>query len=71
MVIPPGEAEGNPENRHRGADQWLYVVAGTGSALMNGTRYPLCPSTLLLIIEFHLNWFTIGGHDVAPKTPYP
>jgi mannose-6-phosphate isomerase-like protein (cupin superfamily) len=49
MVIPPGEAEGDPENRHCGADQWLYVVAGTGSALVNGKRYPLRPGTLLLI----------------------
>jgi hypothetical protein len=23
------------------------------------------------IIEFHLNWFTIGGHDLAPKIPHP
>src|SRR5688500_20373851 len=46
MVIPPGEAEGNPENRHRGADQWLYVVSGTGSALINGQHYPLRPGTL-------------------------
>ena len=49
MVIPPGGAEGDAENRHRGADQWLYVVAGTGSALVNGTRYTLRPGTLLLI----------------------
>jgi mannose-6-phosphate isomerase-like protein (cupin superfamily) len=49
MVIPPGEAEGDPKNRHRSADQWLYVVAGTGSALVNGKRYPLRPGTLLLI----------------------
>jgi hypothetical protein len=23
MVIPPGDAEGDPSNRHEGADQWL------------------------------------------------
>jgi mannose-6-phosphate isomerase-like protein (cupin superfamily) len=49
MVIPPGEAEGDPGNRHRGADQWLYVVSGIGSALVNGRRHPLRPGTLLLI----------------------
>jgi mannose-6-phosphate isomerase-like protein (cupin superfamily) len=49
MVIPPGDAEGNPENRHRGADQWLYVVSGTGSALVNGRRYALRPGSLMLI----------------------
>ncbi len=49
MVIPPGDAEGDSSNRHRGADQWLYVVAGTGVAKVNGKRYPLREQTLLLI----------------------
>src|SRR4051812_30714385 len=49
MVIEPGKAEGNPQNRHRGADQWLYVVSGSGVATINGRRYPLRTSTLLLI----------------------
>lgn len=49
MVIAPGDSEGDVENRHRGADQWLYVVAGTGSALVNGKRYRLSPGSLMLI----------------------
>ena len=49
MVIPPGDAEGDPRNRHRGADQWLYVVAGRGDALMKGRRRRIRPGTLLLI----------------------
>jgi mannose-6-phosphate isomerase-like protein (cupin superfamily) len=49
MVIPPGDAEGDPKNRHRGADQWLYVVAGRGSALVNGKRHALRPGTLMVI----------------------
>ena len=49
MVIAPGEAEGNRDNRHRGADQWLYVVSGTGTAVMNGRRVALRPGMLLLI----------------------
>lgn len=49
MVIAPGDVEGDPHNRHRGADQWLYVIAGTGRALVNGRRYPLRPGSLLLI----------------------
>ena len=49
MVIPPGESEGGPPNRHRGADQWLYVVAGTGTAVVKGRRIALRPGTLLLI----------------------
>ena len=49
MVIEPGKAEGDPENRHAGADQWLFVVSGTGIATINHRRYPLRPMTLLLI----------------------
>jgi mannose-6-phosphate isomerase-like protein (cupin superfamily) len=49
MVIPPGDAEGGPGNRHRGADQWLFVVAGRGTARIKGRSYPLKEGTLLLI----------------------
>jgi len=49
MVLSPGESEGGPENRHRGADQWLYVVAGSGVAHIKGQRHPLTEGTLLLI----------------------
>jgi mannose-6-phosphate isomerase-like protein (cupin superfamily) len=49
MVLPPGESEGGPSNRHRGADQWLYVVSGSGVALVKGRRVPLRTGTLLLI----------------------
>jgi mannose-6-phosphate isomerase-like protein (cupin superfamily) len=49
MVIEPGKAEGGPGNRHRGTDQWLFVVAGAGIAKIKGQRYPLKSGTLLLI----------------------
>jgi mannose-6-phosphate isomerase-like protein (cupin superfamily) len=49
MVIKPGNAEGDRANRHRGADQWLYVLAGSGTAFVNGKRVPLRRGTLLLI----------------------
>jgi mannose-6-phosphate isomerase-like protein (cupin superfamily) len=49
MVIEPGGAEGGPENRHRGADQWLYVVSGRGVARIKGERYSLKAGVLFLI----------------------
>lgn len=49
MVIPPGGAEGDTRNRHRGADQWLFVLSGTGVATVNRRRYRLRAGTLLLI----------------------
>lgn len=50
MVINPGGAEGGPGNRHRGADQWLYVVAGRGIALV-GRRKVILREGMLLLIE--------------------
>lgn len=49
MVLPPGESEGGPGNRHRGADQWLFVISGSGQAIINRRKYPLNAGTLLLI----------------------
>ena len=49
MVIAPGDAEGDARNRHRGADQWLFVIEGSGSALVKKKRYKLRPNTLLFI----------------------
>ncbi len=49
MVIAPGDAEGGPGNRHRGADQWLFVIAGSGVAIIKRRRYRLGAGVLLLI----------------------
>lgn len=49
MVIAPGGQEGAPDNRHRGADQWLYVVSGTGVAVVDGRHRNLGAGSLLLI----------------------
>ena len=49
MVLPPGASEGGPDNRHRGADQWLYVVDGRGVAVVDGRRVALKPGRLLVI----------------------
>ena len=64
MVLPPGEAEASPENRHRGADLWRSVVAGTGSALANGTRDPLRPGTLLRIEPLDTHEIKHTGREV-------
>ena len=48
MVIAPGDAEGGPDNRHRGADQWLYVLSGSGIATVEGRRRQLRAGTPLL-----------------------
>ncbi len=49
MTLAPGETEGGPDNRHRGADQWLFVVGGEGTAVVDGRRVELREGTLVLI----------------------
>ena len=49
MTLGPGDSEGGPDNRHRGADQWLFVQAGTGAAIVNGRRVRLRAGSLVLI----------------------
>lgn len=49
MVIAPGKSEGGPDNFHQGSDQWLYVVSGTGAAIVDGKHHELRAGSLLLI----------------------
>jgi mannose-6-phosphate isomerase-like protein (cupin superfamily) len=49
MVLAPGDAEGGADNRHRGADQWLYVLSGSGEAIVDGRRHQLRAGSLVLI----------------------
>jgi mannose-6-phosphate isomerase-like protein (cupin superfamily) len=49
MVIAPGDSEGGPRNRHRGADQWLFVISGTGAAIIGARRHSLKKHSLVLI----------------------
>src|SRR3954465_11849614 len=49
MTLGPGETEGGPDNRHKGADQWLYVISGSGAAVVNGERVERRQGTLMLI----------------------
>ena len=49
MVLAAGATEGGADNRHGGADQWLFVVSGSGLAIVNNKRYPLRAGSLVLI----------------------
>ena len=49
MTLTPGDTEGGPDNRHKWADQWLFVVAGVGEAIVEGERVELREGTLVLI----------------------
>lgn len=64
MVIAPGDSEGDPDNRHKGADQWLFVVAGKGTAIINKKKYPLSAGTLLLIEAGDAHEIKNSGEDL-------
>lgn len=49
MVIAPGDSEGGPDNRHRGADQWLFVLSGRGEATLGRRTHKLSAGSLVLI----------------------
>jgi mannose-6-phosphate isomerase-like protein (cupin superfamily) len=49
MVIEPGDCEGGPDNRHRGADQWLFVLSGRGTAIVGRRKHALSAGSLVLI----------------------
>jgi mannose-6-phosphate isomerase-like protein (cupin superfamily) len=49
MVVAPGDKEGGPDNRHQGADQWLYVASGEGALTIEGRECVLTAGMLVLI----------------------
>lgn len=49
MTLAPGDSTGGPDNRHPDSDQWVFIVSGTGTAVVEGSEHELSPGTLLLI----------------------
>src|SRR5690349_19950543 len=61
MVVAPGDSEGGPKHRHRGADPSLSVVSGRGRARVNGRRYALSAGALRLIERLDQHEVTATG----------
>ena len=49
MTLASGATEGDPDIRHKGADQWLFVVRGESEAIVENERVELREAALLLI----------------------
>lgn len=49
MVLEAGQSTGGDDNVHPDSDQWLYVVSGSGTAVVEGRRVDLDAGALLLI----------------------
>jgi len=48
-IRPGGESSEDSSNEHGWAEQWLYVVSGTGTARVSGRTVKLRAGSLLLI----------------------
>jgi mannose-6-phosphate isomerase-like protein (cupin superfamily) len=64
MVLVAGGKEGGSDNRHLGADQWLYITEGTGVAIINGHRTPLKPGKIILIEAGDRHEIRNTGHSL-------
>ncbi|MGE0871010.1 MAG: cupin domain-containing protein [Kofleriaceae bacterium] len=52
MTLAPGTSSTEDgSNEHAWAEQWLYVVSGTGTATIRRRTIPLRPGTLVLIAK--------------------
>lgn len=49
MTLEPGGSTGGPANSHPDSDQWLYVRAGQGEAVVEGSTHEVGAGDLLLI----------------------
>ena len=49
MVLEAGESTGSTDNMHLESDQWLYVLGGSGTAIVEGFELKLVRGELILI----------------------
>jgi len=64
MVLKPGESSSDePEDEHPKAEQWLFVVSGTGRAKGRGQTVRIKAGSLLLIEKREPHQITNTGNE--------
>jgi oxalate decarboxylase/phosphoglucose isomerase-like protein (cupin superfamily) len=69
MTLQPGEAsDSKPSNEHPKSEQWLFVLSGSGEAIIHDhagkiRRTPLQPESLLLIERGELHQIKNTGRQ--------
>lgn len=63
LVIEPGRSVGGRDNKHRGADQWIYVESGEGEATVGESVVPMSKGTLILVQRGEPHGFRNTGLD--------
>jgi len=61
MVLQPGQSSGEPQNEHPRSEQWLFVISGSGTALVNKRRLSIRANSLLLIEKGEIHQITNSG----------
>ena len=62
MTLKPGQSTSDePENEHPRCEQWLFVLRGTGRAVVGKRRVALKPDSLLLIEKGEAHQITNTG----------
>jgi mannose-6-phosphate isomerase-like protein (cupin superfamily) len=62
MTLRPGQSSSDgPENEHPRAEQWLFVVKGSGRAIVGKNRVQLKANSLLLIEKGEAHQVTNTG----------
>ena len=49
MTLEPGKTTGGPNNKQPESDQWLYIISGSGKAVIENEKIRLEKGDLLLI----------------------
>src|SRR5438477_4079419 len=72
MILQPGQSTGEPQNEHPRSEQWLFVVSGTGRALVNRRRITIRESNLLLVEKGEMHQVrNIGRRPLVTLNFYP
>ena len=62
MTLQPGESNSDePQDEHPKAEQWVYVISGSGRAKFNGRSVQLKEGALLLIEKNEAHQITNTG----------
>ena|SRR5947207_1678853 len=65
MTLRPGQSSSDePENEHPKSEQWLFVIRGSGRAIVANRRVKLNEGSLLLIAKGEPHQITNTGRSV-------
>ena len=71
MTLAPGTKSNESSlNEHPWAEQWLYVVSGTGTARVGGRTVKLRAGSLLLVEKREPHWIRAGRSRLVTMNVY-